>query len=263
MFQSTILAGNFCVVLEDEYRKHLALNGSSEQAANLMVFYMNTWQDMQPRPLFMTNENGRTFDVPQDVFSRVVADIQDPRIQIDSLPVFHKILFPYMSEQGFMLYYTQEQVSTLAWAMIGRVDRIITADNYVHLADPSFKASKTVVHPEPLVIPNAKELLTGVMTSLAVAQCDEITKVDARNTKRMVELASGIADALEARDALSSKTKRIHLDDMLDHVFNVETTHPDRDLAKALALSKAITEDEEAKFERDMERAMAESMRDI
>jgi len=252
----------FCTQLQYAYCKHLALGGSSEQAANIMMFYVNTWQDMQAKPFGLTHASEEAFRVKEEHFSTVIGAVQDVRVQITSLCALHAILFPYMCVEGFVIYYTPKQVSRLAWAMVGRVDRIISDPDYVWLIKPRTQAPKPVVNEEALVVAQeAKGLLSDMLTSMAVTQCDEIAKTNSRDTKRVLELATGIADVLEIRSTISSN-KKAHVDNMLDHVFFGEDhVSEDRELARALALSQAMADDEEAEYQRNMERAMAESMR--
>ena len=66
---STLLAKNFCTVLQYEYVNNLSLCGGAHHAIQLMTFYINTWQDMHPKPIGMTNENGRLFACKDEHFA--------------------------------------------------------------------------------------------------------------------------------------------------------------------------------------------------
>lgn len=250
MFRTTTLVNTFCTVLQYEYCKHLCLKGTSEQAANLMAFYMETWQGMQ-------RETVEAIPVVETMFQEVLAVVLDPMSHIETLPALHSILFPVFNERdGYMLYYTKEQVSALAWALVGRVDRIITADTYVWLKKSTPASRPAAAQAELPSIQEIKQGLADIVTSMVSNKCDELTKVDSRDTQGVLAVGRDILDSLDMFDELAGCGG-------MSLARSAEDMQLERDMARAMALSMSdhaqasTVSQEDEQFDRDIARAMA------
>lgn len=259
----------FCIELQYQFARHLSVGAPSHDGLDILRHFINTWQDSQPAPWFMGKRNTEAYYCTEAHFLDVLDGIARP---VSNLWELHLALFPVHIE-GFVFYYTPRQVDTLAHVLLDKVLRIITAPGYVWMYKTAKKKQEEQVAPPPAV---AMELVTEVLTIQANLQAEKVTQINPVDYRALIDATRDLADTLDLREQCKPPSFaptagaffRSPEDVMFDHEMETAmarsqghilsaTGQSDRELAKALALSQAM--DEEQRFERDMALAMAMS----
>jgi hypothetical protein len=257
-----------CIELQDQLLAYInATTGPSHSGLGIVRSFINEYQNAQPTPWFMTEQNAEAYFYNREHFLEVLDGINRP---ITNLLVLHQTLFP-VREEGFWIYYTSQQVDTLARALMEKLLRLICSPGYVLLRKPT----QEVLLPEqvaPRDAPIDTALVHDVLTIQANIQAERVTQIKPTDYRALIDATCDLADTLELRGQCNPGFMpdggffRSPEDVMFDHELEtamarsqgrVLTSQSDRELAKALALSQAM--DEEQQFERDMALAMAMS----
>uniref|UniRef100_A0A7S0MJ14 Uncharacterized protein n=1 Tax=Cryptomonas curvata TaxID=233186 RepID=A0A7S0MJ14_9CRYP len=235
-----------------------ARGGSSGEAILLIAEHLRSMQDRRGQPVGLHEDADLSrFYHGEEGFSEIVGGLVMVGTFGNMTALFNTV-FPVDPDCP---RYTQEQLVCLARVLLDSVERI-AVDSENGLGNNTTTTTAVVertLASEPVVA----RVVHTMLTEAAVEKADEIVQLDPSDDRMaIIRKASELCDTLDAYMTVKKQavsTSSMQLDSMLDTTACLDN---DYKLAEALALSQAVANDEEAQFERDMQRAMAESMRE-
>lgn len=260
------------------YHMHHLRGETSGEAINLIAEHINAIQEKRGEPATLHDENSARFYLSAAEFAQVLENIQ--LRGVPHLSGMYRMLFPSNKETP---RYTQAQIMCLARVLLNPVQRAV-----LRVVQASPLAPKVEVEAPSLVDQvkaETRSLMDQVLADLAMDEANacgaELDKhTPGENTNEFVRKVRAFGDSLD--DLVH--VRRRGIDALLDMTF--QETDPelkqalmqtfaaadhsptapansedDYQLAKAIALSQAAANEADAQYQRDIDRAIAESMR--
>lgn len=213
-----------------DYRLHYARRETSGEGVGLITQHLTAMQDKRWKLAPLHDENTARFFHTEAGF-RAILDGFELLVAGSDLHAMYNMLFP---EDQATPRYTHAQLIRLAHAVLGNVQRI---------------ALETRPNPAPQVgQANLVEAAFAMLSHHASDQLAQIEHVTPGDSRQLINSIRSAVDALEMRESVIPSNAG---------VLASPDAFSDHELAKTLALSQAIADDEADRFERDLARAMA------